>query len=207
MARMRTRGDRGAGAAAGGPGGCLPVRPPPRWAAVTPPSMPIKRARGGRRRCVDGGRVEKFLGPGNGAGGHGGRGRAHTHAPGARARHLVSRPPRACEGGWELAKAGHDGRGQLGAPGPAPGRRVRQGRRQQQQKTRPPDAKKKMHPPTHFFRHPAPPILSQPGESDLVMAKTELIEAVRERGAEGWERGLGRGAAVVSPRARARPHP
>jgi hypothetical protein len=68
-----------------------------------------------------------------------------------------------------------------------------------------PTPKKKMHPPTHFFRHPAPPILSQPGESDLVMAKTELIEAVRERGAKGWERGLGRGAAVVfSLRARPR---
>ena len=64
---------------------------------------------------------------------------------------------------------------------------LRKGARQK--KTRPParQQKEKMHPQL-IFPLPRPPTLPQPGESDLVMAKSELTEAVRERenaGAEG----------------------
>lgn len=145
-----------------------PVPPPAARAGASPSAHPRVGPRSHHPPCpssgrgADGGAVwtaaalKNSLDPGMGRAGTG-EGRAHTRAPGARARHLVSRPPRACEGGWELAKAGHDGRGQLGAPGPAHGRRVRQGRRQQQQKTRPSDAKIKNASPNSFFPPPRPP--------------------------------------------------
>ena len=208
-ARMRPRGDRGGGGAA---------PPAAARAGASPPAHPHAGPRSHHPPCPSRGRkagggavwtaaaLKNSLDPGMGRAGTGEGGgltRARrvraldTWSPGLRARAKeAGNSPRlgmTVVGSW-ACQALRPG-GALGKGG-------------DKKKTRPPEAKKKkMHPPTHFFRHPAPPILSQPGESDLVMAKTELIEAVRERGAEGWERGLGRGAAVVSPRARARPHP
>jgi hypothetical protein len=144
-----------------------PVPPPAARAGASPSAHPRVGPRSHHPPCpssgrgADGGAVwtaaalKNPLDSEREAGAHG-VGGPHARARRARARHRASWPPCVCEGGWALAKAGREGRGQLGGPGPAHGRRVAQGSETKKNAPASPTTKRKNASPTHFSSTPSP---------------------------------------------------